>query len=220
FVGEKYFGDTVKPNQRLVASAHVFSFLQKLVEPSIQTNAICVVPLRRVGKDDSIAFLQSVHYLYRIDRRAPKSYLNASGARPVRIDLEQTDRAVVLPVHGPANIKDILESFEFNRTVDAQIGNRAFWQFAFERRVNRSCAVLNRRIYTNYSSRNYSVARVDCDGLPELNVLGLSFSDLEFRFELFRICYSSEFLADCDLLSNLHRNGLQFSVDPSANLQR
>ena len=74
-----------------------------------------------------------------------------SGA--VGVDLEQADRALFLAERRPAHEQHVVQPFELDGAVDAQVGHGASRQLAVERDVDRARAVLHRRIDADHAAR-------------------------------------------------------------------
>ena len=105
----------------------------------------------------------------------------------VRADLEQADGALVLAERRAPHEQHVVQPFELDRAVDAQVGHGALRQIAGQRHVHRARAVLHRRIDARDAAFDDAVARVDFGLLADLNVLGLRFRDLDFRLQPARI---------------------------------
>ena len=85
---------------------------------------------------------------------------------------------------GSTDVEHIFKIFDFNCAVDAEIRPRALGKSLVDGYVHGDGTVLHRRIDARDMAGNYSVARVDGGFLPDGGVLGLSFRDLNFGFEL------------------------------------
>src|SRR4029453_3586491 len=74
-----------------------------------QSNPFELIPRRHVGEDHLIALGEAADDLNRIDGALPELHLRARGFPSRRIDLEQADRALLLPERRAADIQDIVE---------------------------------------------------------------------------------------------------------------
>ena len=113
--------------------------------------------------------LQTVDNLDRAHRRPPKPYRNPVRFLPVAVEAEQRDRAVRLPENRTTNIHDLLQPFQFDRSIDAQVRSCSRRQRTFEAHVHGHRPVLRGRVYTGYSTRYHSVTRIDLSNLSNEN---------------------------------------------------
>src|ERR1700761_1064869 len=90
------FEETLHTN---VAAAH-----KSLSQPY----AVVGVPLRHVGKNHFVAHAQPRNNLDRVHRAASQLHIYARSFRSVRVQFENTNRAVRLSVHRAAHIEHVL----------------------------------------------------------------------------------------------------------------
>src|SRR4051812_20346227 len=109
----------------------------------LQSNPVVGVVGRHVGQDHLIADLESGQDLDGVHRTLSELDLDALGVHAISFDLEQADDALVLTERRPAHVGDVVEPFELDRAVDAQVGDGALRQVAGERDVDRARAVLH-----------------------------------------------------------------------------
>ena len=117
-----------------------------------------------------------------VDGAAAELHRRANRFGTARDEFENADGAVVLAKSGPADVDDVVESLELDRAVDAQIGARAFRQFAVDRHIDRDRSLLHRGIDADDVAFNDAVARVDRRLLVDLNIFRLRLRDLDLRF--------------------------------------
>ena len=75
-----------------------------------------------VRKDNLVTRLQTFDDFYCGHRNAAEFHLHTGGVLPVRLEFEQSDEAVGLPLNGSLDIHHIREPLEFYDAIDAQIG--------------------------------------------------------------------------------------------------
>ncbi len=92
---------------------------------------------------------------------------------------EDANRRSVLRKGRPADIENVVEPFELDRPVDAEIGARAFRECAVECHIDRDGALFDRGIDADDMAGNDPVASVDRGRLIDLNVLRLRLRDLD-----------------------------------------
>src|SRR4029434_9334164 len=88
-----------------------------------QSHFVVAIPRRHIGEDDLIALAEPAQNHDVAYRTAAELHLHALGVAPTVDKAEQTDGTVLLPQRGTADIQHVVESFELNRSVDAQIGS-------------------------------------------------------------------------------------------------
>ena len=163
----------------------------------------------RVGKNDLVAGLETAQDFDRVDGAAAEFHRRANRFGAARDEFENADGAVLLAERGPADIDDIIEPLELDRSVDAQVGTRAFRQFAIDRDIDRDGPLLDRGIDADDVAFDDAVAGIDRGLLVDLNVFRLRLRDLDLRFQFRRIGDASEIVARLDALADFHRQLLQ-----------
>ena len=118
--------------------------------PLAQTNTVVIVHAGRIRNDYLIAFAQAVEYFDRAHRSAAQLYLGASSFLAVRAKLEHTHGLLRLTERRPVDIENVPQSFEFNGSIDAQIGTSALRQAFGKRNVHSESAFARRRIDPGY----------------------------------------------------------------------
>src|SRR5450631_1835654 len=105
------FGSTAALLQSWVlASICWISFLE--LRSLLQTDAIRLIPTRHVGEDNGVALVQAFENLNRIHGFPSHLYGHTRRFFAVRIQLEQTDRAVFLPKRGTPHIENVVHAFQ------------------------------------------------------------------------------------------------------------
>src|SRR3954469_3216416 len=112
----------------------------------LQSNAIVCVVCRHVGQNHLVADLEAGEHFDGVHRAPSQLHLDALRVHAIVENLEETDLALVLAEGGAAHEQDVVQPFELDRAVDAQIRNGAFGQRAGQRHVHRPRAVLHRRV--------------------------------------------------------------------------
>src|SRR5687768_9783854 len=85
---------------------------------SVDFQALVGLPLRTVGEDNAVARLQALDNFDRADGASAQLHLGSSGVHAVRIQLEHSDRALRLSERGAADIKNVVQSIEFDCAID------------------------------------------------------------------------------------------------------
>ena len=148
----------------------------------LKANAVVTIPSGHVRQDDLITGLQPFKDLDGGDRTLAEFDRNAHRMSSVLDQLEQCDGPLLLTENRTTDMDHVLEVFELDGSIDAEVGSNAFGQLALEGHVHRDSPVLNSRVDTNNPSRNMAVASVDVRCLAILNILGPGFSNLHFSF--------------------------------------
>ena len=86
------------------------------------------IPGARVGENHLVARLQAVHDFDRVDGAAAEFDGSAHSFGAARDKFENSDRAIFLAESGAADIDHVVEPFEFDRSIDAEVGARALWE--------------------------------------------------------------------------------------------
>src|SRR5439155_1138809 len=76
-----------------------------------------------------------------------------------------------------------VEPLKLDRSIDTQVGSRAFWQFFVERHVHCHCALLHRRIDAFDMAFDHPVTGVDRRLLIWLNIFRLRLRNFDLRLE-------------------------------------
>ncbi len=138
---------------------------------------------------------------------------------PSSASLKRLDDALLLTVGGPPDVEDVVEPFELDRAVHAEVGPRALRQLALQRHVHRDGAVLHGRVDARHAAGDDPVARVDRRRLPDHDVLRLRLGDLQLRLQVPLVGHAREVGARTDLLADFHRDLLQHAGDAGAHVQ-
>src|SRR5215470_5244282 len=126
----------------------------------LQANSFVIAPCRSIGKNDAIAFAQS---LSNFDGAYGKSAETNGGARcfrTVRTHFKERDDGFGLAEGGAAYIENVFHVFDFDGAVYGEVGACASRERAVEGNINGNGAILNRRIDTGHMAVHDAVARV------------------------------------------------------------
>src|SRR4030095_13390983 len=116
---------------------------------------------------DLVALRKSAKHLNRVHRTAAQLHLRAGRFASRRIELEESDGALLLAERRPSDKQDVIQTLEFNRAVDAEVGPRAARQLALELDVHGDRAVLRGGVDTNHFAGDDAVAGVDRGNLSD-----------------------------------------------------
>src|SRR5688500_10462907 len=89
--------------------------------PLSETNARELIPSRHVGQDYLISFAEPTKHFDGVDRAASELHLRALGFAGCRIELEEANGALFLSERRPTNVQNVVQPFELDRPVDAEI---------------------------------------------------------------------------------------------------
>src|SRR4029077_15089515 len=148
---------------------------------SIQSNSIVRVPCTSIREDDLISGLKTIQDLNGIHGALAELYRSARRFRGAVDELEHADGVVLLPECWPAHINDVVEMFELDCSVDAEIGPRAFRQRLIKSYFDVHRPLLYRRINPRNVAIGDSIASVDDRFLTYLNILRLCLSNFDLR---------------------------------------
>src|ERR1035438_1362580 len=129
----------------------------------VEFDSVICVPLGHVGKNDAVAGLEALDDLDCADGASAELDLGAEGPGAVRRQLEDADRAVLVPECGPANKDHVVQVLQFDRAVDRQIRPGSLGQRPGEGHVDGDRAVRHRRIDPRNQSGDDAVMGVDLD---------------------------------------------------------
>ncbi len=118
-------------------------------------------PRRWYRKDDLVARLETARDFNGVDGALARVSPACGPLRSCRNKFENSDGVVFLAKSRPADINDIVQSFELDGSIDAQIRARAFGQIAVERHVDRDGSLLDRGIDADDVAVHHAVSRVD-----------------------------------------------------------
>ena len=110
--------------------------------------------------------------------------------------------------------------FELNCSVNTKIRSRAFRQRLIESDLNCHGPLLHCGIDACDVAIGSAVASVDHRFLTNLNILRLSLSNFDLRFQLCRVSDACQVIAHFHPLSDLHRQLLQDTRHTGAHVQR
>src|SRR6185503_18168769 len=91
----------------------------------LQPHLVRVVVSRHVGQNNAVAFFESVEDLYLRDGRSADFDLNAGGGCAAGVDAEQADGRVFVSERRTADIEHIVQAFQVDGSVNAQLWDRA-----------------------------------------------------------------------------------------------
>ena len=183
FVGVEDLGDALQLDQRLGMSvrAHRSSFCSVIQVARDRTRPTRTCRTRITWSPG----LQALDDLDRVHRALAELHLARRASSPPSVQLEEADRALLLPERRPSDVQHVVQPFELDRAVHAQIGPRAL---AAARPSSATSTVIvpfcTAGSIRDHLSGDDAVARVDGGGLADLDVLGLRLGDLELRLEL------------------------------------
>src|SRR5215510_741777 len=183
-----------------------------------QSYPVECIPRGHVGQDDLVPDLQPGLHLNGIDRALAQRDLHA---RRVAVDAGQPEQAygaLFLTERRAPHIKDVFQSFQLNRPVDAEIGHRPARERFGQRDVHGHRSVGSRRIFPADFAGDDPVPRIDLRALADLDVLGLRLSDLQLGFQLPRIGDACEIDAWPDALTDFDRDLLQHASETGGHL--
>src|SRR6266480_3242072 len=186
----------------------------------VQSNPIVRIPRAGIGKDHLIPRLEPVYDLNGVHGALAQLDRSTNGFRSAAYNFEHADGVVLLPERRTADENYVIEVLELDCSINAEIGPRALRQ----RLIKRDLHIDRPLLYGGINARDVAirdtVASVDHSFLTNLNVLRLSLSDLDLRFQLRRVRDAREVIADFQALSDLHRQLLQDSRHAGAYMQR
>src|ERR1039458_1447601 len=166
--------------------ANRVSYVQKNF--SVQFDTVILIVLRHVRQNYLVPHPQAVFDLDGVHRAAAEGDLHLVGVLAVGLQLEQRNGAVLLPEHGPAYEHHVVELFQLDGAVHAQIGPGAGRKRPLERHVHGDGAVHDglldaRNEAVNQTGRSASrQPGIDDRGLSGSDVLDLGFGDLQLGF--------------------------------------
>src|SRR5215213_22806 len=190
--------------------------------PSADAETVAAVPGGHVGQDDAVAFAQTADDFDGVDRAAPEFHLHALGGIGLlgrAEQLEQAHRAALLPERRAPDIQDVIQPFEFNRAIHAQVRPCPPGQRSGERDVHEHRAVLRGGIDARDAPFDLAVPGIDGRLEANLEVLGLRFRNPQLRLEPPGRRHTREIRTDCDALANLDRHDLQYARDACPYLE-
>src|SRR6266513_4926883 len=186
----------------------------------VQPNAIAGIPCAGIGENDLVARLKTALNFNRVDRALAKFHRRAHSFRAAANQFEHTHGVVLLTEGWPAHINDVIEVFELDCSVHAQIGARALRQRLIEGNLDSYGSLLHCWIDARNVPLRSTVASVDYRFLFDLNILRLRFSDFDLRLQLRWVRDASKIVADLESLADLHRQLLQHARHSGFHVQR
>src|SRR6266478_2327119 len=187
---------------------------------SIQSNSIVRVPCTSIREDDLISGLKTVQDLNGVHGALAELYRSARRFGGAVDELEHADGVVLLSECRPAHVNDVVEMFELNGAINAKIGSRAFGQRVIKSYFDVHRPLLYRWINPRNVAIGDSIASVDDRFLTYLNILCLSLSNLDLRFQFRRIRNPREVISHLQSLPDLHWQLLQHARHAGAYMQR
>src|SRR5262245_18976122 len=217
FVGIKDLLYPFEPNESLViTSHHLLLGFAKIISfgGSVQLDAVDAVEVGHIGQYNLVAHLQAVQNLDRIDGCTTQPDRNARRELTVRVEFEDRDVAVLLPVDRASHLQRIFDFFELDGSLDVHVRPGALGQLAVDSHVNLDGAVLRRKVDSGNEARNFpACASIDQCLLPDSQVACLGLSDSQFRLQLARLRDASQVLAGSNSLADLDLQKLEHAVE-------
>src|SRR5882724_10803317 len=93
----------------------------------VKSNSFVRVPSAGIGKDDLIAWIQAAENFNRVDGAFAEFHRRADGFVAAGDEFEHSHGVVFLAKCGPTDENDVIEPLELDRSIDTQVGARAFW---------------------------------------------------------------------------------------------
>ena len=132
-----------------------------LFRPSLKAHPCVCVPLRHIGQNDLVSDLQAFEDLDGGDRTFSQLYWNSNCRCPVIDELEETHLTVFLTLNGPADVHDIFEPLNFNRSVHCQIRARPFREPFIQRHIDGYRTVVHGWIHSNHMAVDDAVSGIN-----------------------------------------------------------
>src|SRR5207244_846545 len=120
--------------------------------------------------------------------------------------LEHPDGAVRLAIGGPPDVYDIAQPFQIDSAVHTQIRPDTLGILALQLDIDFYCSIDGRRVNSDDTSWNNSIACVDGCDLADGHVFDLSLCDLQFGLQSARFRDFSQDCAGSNVLAGLYRN--------------
>src|SRR5581483_1987531 len=180
FVRDEHLLHALKMDQNF---GHGLSSYESCTLDLIQTNFRVLILGRHIGQNHLIPYLKTIQDLDRIDRAPAQLHSDAGGSSAVRIQLEQTDGAVWLAENRASDIDHIAQPFDFNGSIDTEIWHRPARQRPVQLAIHSACSVDHVWIYSDYVGRDDSVPCIYGRFLPQKDILGLRFGDLQLGLQ-------------------------------------
>src|SRR5687768_9034598 len=108
---------------------------------SANQNSLVVVHRRGIRENHLVSLVQPAHYLDRADGLTPKTYGRAHSFAAIRRQTEYPDGLLSLSERRPPHMQNIVEAFQLNGSVHAEIRTRTRRQRANQLRINRKRAL-------------------------------------------------------------------------------
>src|SRR5207247_8770165 len=102
----------------------------------VQTNPVVCVPCTGIREDDLISRLKTIQDLNGIHGALAELNRSARRFRGAVDELEHADGVVLLSECWPAHVNDVIQMFELDRSIDAEIRSGALRQWLVERNFN------------------------------------------------------------------------------------
>src|SRR5258708_27058535 len=109
----------------------------------IKTDTVSVIGARHIGQNYRVAFAQAFNNLDRVHGGAPNFYGNTNRAFAIGIKLKQADRAIFLAGRRTANGENVVEMFQINGSIDAEVGSCSLGEFPGQLYIHGDGAALN-----------------------------------------------------------------------------
>src|SRR3981081_1142774 len=116
-------------------------------------------PTATYREDHFVPHLQAREYFHGGHGAAPQLHVDARGFRAICRNLEEADGGVLLAMHWPPHIKHVLEVFQLDGAIYAEVRARPGWQRLIEHRVHGDRAVHDGGIDARDMSDYHSVSR-------------------------------------------------------------
>src|SRR6266436_8184715 len=186
----------------------------------VQTNPVVCVPCTSIREDDLISGLKTIQDLNGIHGALAELYRSARRFRGAVDELEHADGVVLLSECRPAYVDNVIQMFELDGSVNAEIGPGAFRQRLVKGDFDIYSPLFHCGIHPRDMTVRDTVAGVDYRLLTDLNVLGLGLGNLDLGFQFCRIRNPREVISHLQSLPDMHGQLLQHARHAGAYMQR
>src|SRR5687767_12303911 len=161
-------------NLRTTKAGNLTSHISNLTSRQLTNkNSLVVVHRRSIRENHLVSLVQPAHYLYRADGLTPKTYGRAHSFAAIRRQTEYPDGLLSLSERRPPHMQNIVEAFQLNGSVHAEIRTRTRRQRANQLRINRKRALPRCWIDARHLRLNNSIPGINSDFLTNANVFNL-----------------------------------------------
>src|SRR5690606_9755608 len=185
----------------------------------VEFDAVVVVPLRCVGQNHPLAFLQSVKNLHAVHGNLAERHRYFHGDPGLGQQAKQAQRRTGLSISRAADVQYVVEPLDQNGPVYREIRARARRQLAEDLHVDLHGTVDHGRIDAGNAAFDDAVPRIHVDGLSKANILGLRFGDAQFGHQLVRPRHPRDVRTGYHALAGLDFQRLQHTFDACADIK-